>query len=324
MSARMRHVALGAVLASGVVLLGSGQPTDNTTPTTPTTPPAPTTQGEPGGQARPRSAATDPEVMRARLTRMIESLDTRRERLVGAVEMLDNGATPEEVWATIRERPGRDWWSDRGGPSRVDQRPPPPDDGADAPEGAPPPEGREAFGGRGPEHRGFERLSDEAYADLREMIRNNLQPIDEGLTELEQRDPEAARAIVERLAPRLLEVRAVREHDGELTAIRLEEIRAGAAVIDVMSKIHRAVRDGDDDTVESLRGELREAIERQFDARAKAAAHEIESMEARLRELRQGFEDRREGRDAEIDAAVERAVRRATFRGKRRGRSDDD
>lgn len=314
MSTRMKRSAMAALLAlAGVALVGSGQPDEAPPP-----PPAARESGEaPEGEREPGrrgAAVSDPVIMRARLVRMIESLDARRERLASAVTMLDEGASPQDVWTTIRERGGRGGWDDRE--SRAERRPPPRSDMRRADTEEP----DQADGpGKRPEGFGFVRLSEAQYTELRAMIRTHLPQIDEGLAELEERDPEAARAIVGRLAPRLLEVRAVREHDGELAAIRLEEIRTGAEVIDVMSKIHKAAREGDDAAVESLRGELRTAVERQFDARAKAAVHEIEAMEARLRELREAFEARQDERDAEVDAAVERAMRRAAFRGRGRG-----
>jgi hypothetical protein len=214
----------------------------------------------------------DPRTLRARLQQKLDDLRLLEGELRGAIDRLDAGAsagdTLREVdWQAMRRvseglRDGRRWL---GGPRVA---------GGD---GVGPLAARAGQG---------TVASAEDRQRMRELLRDELPDIADRLDELEKSEPDKARELLSRVAPRLREARAVKARDPELHRLKLDELRGGLAVLGAMRAWREADRLPDGPDAEQRRAEaserLRSAIDQHYDQRLRVAQREAASLRDRL------------------------------------------
>jgi hypothetical protein len=268
-------------------------------------PPAP---AEDAGTAEP---ARRPMV-RARLERRLDEVEREKARLEEAIAAIDRGETPRDIWQALRPRP--DGQVDR--PLRPVRPSPKPQGGPPFDRPAVPDELRDTAE-RGPRGEG------RGEGDVRLFVRDRLPRLDTLLEQMEERDPESARFLFERIAPRLREAMAVHAEDPELADLKLAELQASLDVLSAADAVRRIGPGAPEAELAPLRAELEAALGRQFDARAARTDVEIQRLRMRLAELERERSARVADRDEEIRTVADRMIRRATGGPRREGRPDD-
>jgi hypothetical protein len=231
--------------------------------------------------------AEDPSLLRARIERSIEMGEAMLERQREALARLDAGDPPVEVLRSMRWREfnrGADLPATRaaeqsGESDRRRERAVPARDGA-RPSGD---------------------LSPEARARLRAFLRDNLPSVHEQLAQVEMADEQMGARLFERLAPQLREVVMDMEREPAFGAIKLEELRAGLAVVDATQRLRSLGADATSEERAAAERGVREAIAARFDARMRLREHELERLTRRIAELHDQIKSEMEGRDAEIE-----------------------
>jgi hypothetical protein len=259
------------------------------------------------GRLQASDPPPDPErtAMRERLERRLNETNRIRDRLEAAIKQIDQGATLDDVRAGVfipgefRRPPGE---KDRGDASRLEGR----RSGPERADGGPPPEDRRG-GPPGPREGG------DPAADRR-LVMGFLErydpPMAERIKALLNDRPDDAGRWLGRLAPRIRELMA--EKDDELRDLRIAEFRNGQSIMDAARRLGESMRDpAAPEQAEKTRAELREALGRQFDLRAKVHEREIAVLESRVRELRAELDEQTGKRDSYIDQRVEE-IRRFT------------
>lgn len=241
-----------------------------------------------GREAAP-GPAEDPAALRARIERSIEQGEAMLERQREAIARLDAGDSPLEVLRSMRWREfnrGGDLPSTRmseaGGPSESDRRRMRPGPARDEP-------------------RPGGELTPEARARLRAFLRDNLPSVHEQLAQVEAADRQIGDRLFERLIPQLREVAMDMEREPAFGALKLDELRAGLAVVDATQRMRSLGADASDaERAEAERG-VRDAIAARFDARMRLREHELERLAKRIAELHDQIKAELDGRDAEIE-----------------------
>jgi len=149
----------------------------------------------------------------------------------------------------------------------------------------------------------------------------------EHLPELHERlnDPGAAlsavrTAAMHRIGHRIQGVLAETEGDGELRALKLNELQAGADVFDAVRRYREASREGDSARA-AARGSLVDVLGAQFDARHAVARAELDRLEQRVERMRSDINRMDGRRSAEVERMLERVERPPERReGERRDR----
>lgn len=229
----------------------------------------------------------DPSLLRARIERSIEAGEAMLERQREALARLDAGEPPVEVLRSMRWREfnrGTDLPATRAAEQsgENDRR-------------------RERSvqtrdGGRPPGD-----FSPEARARLRAFLRDNLPSVHEQLAQVERADEQMGARLFERLAPQLREVAMDMEREPAFGALKLEELRAGLAVVDATQRLRSLGADATAEDRDAAERGVREAIAARFDARMRLREHELERLTRRIAELHDQIKSEMEGRDAEIE-----------------------
>lgn len=167
-----------------------------------------------------------------------------------------------------------------------------------------PADGRMGEGRREGRPEGEHQLSDAERESMMQFAREKLPRMAQRIDQLRQTDPQMADRIMLRLAPRVREVLATRDVD--LAALRLEELQAGAVVLDQVRILREAMKGEDTPRIDSAKAELKTALEAQFDARIKLQQHDIEMLNKRIESLRADIEKRQGSRDEFVAKLLER------------------
>lgn len=245
-----------------------------------------------------RDGPPEPGALREMLSRRLEEAARSVESLQKALAALDAGASPEDVLRDIEPR------ARRFGPGRT------PGEGF-GPEGGrrewdrPDPEGPRAGDGGG----GGGRIDPDA---ARAFLKEHLPDLAAKFDALAAAEPEMAERLMMRMAPKIRETISLKEREPELFALRVQELGAGARVMDAMRSFReaRGVADGEGVGSERLakaRAALRESLADHFDVRLKLQEHEVAQIAKRLERMRSEIESRRAKRDAEIGQMLDRA-----------------
>jgi hypothetical protein len=272
MNAR-KKVLVGLSLATLAVGLGAAQPEDRS-------PVRRARDAQPG-------PAEDPALLRARIERSIEQSQAMLERQRDALARLDAGDSPIEVLRSMR------WREFNRGPDLPATRTPD--------ETGEPDRRRERPGTPRDEARPGADLTPEARARLRSFLRDNLPSVHEQLEQVERADEQIGARLFDRLVPQLREVAMDMEREPAFGRLKLEELRAGLAVVDATQRMRSLGTDAPaEQRAEAERG-VRDAIAARFDARMRLREHELERLTKRIAELHDQIKSELEGRDAEID-----------------------
>lgn len=265
--------------------------------------------------AQPENAPAAEERLREAIEMRLSQLDTTREQLEAARQALDEGAEPE----AIRERLRGMWREqllearslgprgDRGQHGRMGDREP-------------------GTGGPAMDHPRMGDLTPEQRRRAFEFMKDLHPEAAERIRHLRERgDPDAERGF-ERLLPRLVELRDLRENDPEMYDLKKLALETGMDVAMRAREIGRLRPEGEQR--EQMLTEFRGSVMVHFRARRMAQEAEIRRAEQRVAQLR--AETEASDLEAEADAAVERLVLRIESwknndrRRERRGREGRD
>lgn len=251
---------------------------------------------EPRQSERTEQSAVDRQALRDRLERAIERGKAMLARHQVALERLEAGESPADVMSSLRAR----------GLSRDVQRPTVSLTGQDRPAG--PPRGSPDRERPGAEHtpgRENAELTPELRRQLRQFLRENLPSVEAHVSEIEGSDRQAAQRLFERLVPQLREIMADTQQDPAYGALKLDEMRAGLAVVDATQQLRRL---GTDPSATDARAEaeqaLRQAVGARFDSRMRLREHELERLALRLSSLHAQIREEQASKDVEIDRIV--------------------
>lgn len=261
-------------------------------------------QADPGQPPSTTPGAAQPEPRdRAQLRRAIEDrlAETRRqeERLQRALNLLDAGESRDRIVDLMAARPDQAAgpadsprprsWGDRSRPGV--------EDGPAPGEGRPQGFGRDGF-----------MLTPEQREHVIAFLTEYLPLMPPRFREAWAKDDEAPNRIAQRMAPRVLEVLNAERRDARLGALKREEFRAGAELIDAMSRAREAYhqRRAEPAAFDAALAELRRRFGLQFDIRARAHHREVEMMAERLEQARADFQAMLADRDRNVQEQVDR------------------
>lgn len=257
----------------------------------------------PGGERDPGAGDRgpglfEPGALKARLERRLEEVTREQVRLRKALERLGKGEPPEDIGRGLpmSRRPGRS----------VERRP----EGGEG-RGERPMDGPNGFRGDGPHAEGSPQEHEQLLALLHEAMPGLAAKVDE----VSRIDPEAGRRMIAHWAPRLREAAELKRNDPELFDLRMNELRQGWTVIEASRAARELSRpshdkdDGIEDKRAKSRGDLKEALARQFDARLAMQSHEVSALEKRLAELKSHLEEQRAARETRISETLDRILK---------------
>lgn len=300
-SGLLTALAAGLCIASGSLALAQSDPA-----------PPPRMGGPGGGPGGPGARASEGEPisdkeLAERMRGRAEEVEQLARALRDAAAKVEGGGEGRlEAFRMVEEahRPLRGDWLERLGGRRMGDRM-----GEHGREGR---DGRAGDGrrdgegrtgeGRGPN--GNRVLTDAERESMMEFAREKLPRMAQRIDQLRETDPETADRIMLRLAPRVREVLATR--DADLAALRLEDLQAGAVVLDQVRVLREAMKGEDAAATESAKSELKVALEAQFDAKMKLQQHEVTLLNKRIDALRVDIESRQAAKDEFIARLVER------------------
>src|SRR5690606_259293 len=171
-----------------------------------------------GAAERPAAAAaeSDRDAALRRVDAWIRATELRLAALHEGRNRIEAGEAPAAVLRELFERGAAEGSDDEGRPERGSY----PDRRGDG-RGRPlDPRGEERRGERRPE------LSEEELAEERAFVEERLPRLGERLREIEAKNPEAARRMLNRLSPRLREICSLTETDPDLAERRLEQMQS--------------------------------------------------------------------------------------------------
>lgn len=247
---------------------------------------------------RPMMLENDPEALRQMIERRLRETRRTESRLSAALKQLDEGASPADVARDLAQLGRGPEDIDGAGPSDAQPRPSGPGGGPGGPrrEGPLSPQEREEFV--------------QAIKDRTPMIARKFHQW--------QQEPAFGQRLLGRMTPRIRDAMMLRRADQEMFERRVDEIFAGAMVLEAI-RDYRAAVDSDESTrdqqVRQARESLRSALIQQFQARLGAESLEAERLSARVERMRRHIEERRERADEEADAALKRLMETGDFRG---------
>lgn len=258
-----------------------------------------------GAAERPAAAAaeSDRDAALRRVDAWIRATELRLAALHEGRNRIEAGETPAAVLRELFERGAAEGSDDEGRPERGSY----PDRRGDG-RGRPlDPRGEERRGERRPE------LSEEELAEERAFVEERLPRLGERLREIEAKNPEAARRMLNRLSPRLREIRSLTETDPDLAERRLEQMQSAMRLAELGHTLrNRANEDLSSAEQEALRAELRSLLAAHFDERVREQEIEVERLREQVAELEASLREQRSRREETIAEKVDAIMARAT------------
>lgn len=255
--------------------------------------------GRERGQMRERMFDGDPAVLRARLERRLEFVRRQQEELENALVELDARAEGQEA-QPVEDVDVPDERRRRG------------DDGrrrADRPMD------------RTLDPQGDQRERRRRIGFILEFLGEHNPDMAERVRQAVRENPRMAEGIIARLAPRIDEIRELREHDPAMARLRTAELTNGWALMHASRQLSGAfnTEPRDRETIRTLRQKIEEHVTRQFEIRARIQHREIESLQERIDQAKTATEEMMANRDEIIAGHVERIVEEGQQPAQRRG-----
>lgn len=248
-----------------------------------------------------RREAMNPEHMRERLERRRADLLAEQARIDNAIQMLDKGATPQEVWEALRPP------MPEGRPGAADGEPRRPHGQMRGPHGP------------GPHGAHGEGMPPEVRERIERVIRERNPEAHRRMMELRERRPEAANRLLDNLAPRMQELSELSERDPALFELRAEALRLDLATMDAASTYIRLQNENADGAaLDEAMNRLRGVVGERMALGARERAHHLQAMSRRLEALQQEIG----ADDAKRNEMIDRAVKETLERAKRHGAKD--
>ncbi len=267
--------------------------------------------GQDGGLERPVDSAGEQsddaesdgpsiEEQRAQLReRLVRRLEWTRERakryvqqeqgLARAIERLDAGESAQVIAKDMRERADDAVRSTR----------------RDGTSGQDPSR-------RGPvSHRGgrfAKPLDPETRRQVLGMLEAQAPSVSRQVAEIGNENAEQTDRLLQRIAPKLEEIRRAQAHDPELATLMIVELHANLELT-IRSRDLQGLLDdesAEEQKVAIARELVRDSVRSSFDAHLAIKEHEVRTLEARLGELRGEIERRQQMRDDFVDRIYER------------------
>jgi len=236
----------------------------------------------------------DRAVMRERLQRRL--VETRQriaqyqryeKGLSEALERLDAGEAPREVFAQMRER------SAGAAPAR--------EAGRDAPGHIGDGMGRD---------RAARRMDPQTRRRVMGVLAREAPQVHERIQTMLRREPEQSDRLMQRLAPRLEQIKRAKEEDPERAVLMIAELHANLDLT-IKSRDLRALlaRDDHDPAAgDALRAQVREALRQSLDAHLAVKQHDVHMLAGRIEQLRGEIDRRQKMRDQFIESQFDRIV----------------
>ncbi len=118
------------------------------------------------------------------------------------------------------------------------------------------------------------------------------------LKELNQKDPEAIKRIVQRMRGRIAEIEKLAQENPQAAKVRIDEWQAGMRVVDASRTLRDRVRSkAPAAELEKARADVRAALVDQFDAQIKLQETDLVDMKGKIEGLQKRLDERRAGRD---------------------------
>ncbi len=269
-------------------------------------------QGEPPPPPpdAPAQGEEDAAHLRARLTGILEHLESSAAKVRAAIARIDEGAgvdeAVEELGGPLMVRRFADVW-ERWNVVRADTWRAPPGPG-------------ERWQPEPP--RRYE--TEEVIAFLRE----HAPELTERIEAVRSENPRGAEGYLERLTPRISEILSAREHDPRLAEILTREFQVWMKLLEAAGGYAKAKRDGDSERADRAQADIRALAAEQVDLRLDRRKHEVAVLGERVDALRGDIERQQDEREQLIEELVERMTserwRREDGEERRRRRGDRD
>lgn len=236
--------------------------------------PRPPRDGQPGGKGRPM--AIDPARLTKRLEEFAKRLDNERELVGKVLAGLKEGKTVAELEPQVREAlmlaNGRPFNQPEGGGDRPPRQP------------------------------------QEERQELAKAIREADPALADRMEEFQKKRPLGGR-ILQNVAPRPGEVLRAKAENPELFDIYKTQIACGLDVADRAFELGDLLRTGQPEAIKAKRAELREAVGRSIDIRARIQERDLEALVKRVDDLRARVQAAADDREKNIDAFVNMVTR---------------
>lgn len=246
--------------------------------------PDPREQTPPRAEGQNASAAdpVDRDAIIERLERTIDFSQRIIEKNREALERLNNGEDPREVIRSLRAPDLQRTMREKRAERRPDRDPPAPSD----------------------------TLSDRQIERVRAFIAEHLPEVNEQIGHIEALGPGVVRPVMSRLVPPIEEIMRLERTDPTLSRLKLAEFRAGLAYVEAVRLYRVSLRSGAPESErETRRARVESAAAARFDTLVRIKLHEIETLGARIEQLRASLDVLVEQRDEQIEAQVESASR---------------
>lgn len=158
---------------------------------------------------------------------------------------------------------------------------------------------RRRFGDRAPE------LTDQRIEQMMTVINEHAPEYAAQLESLRERDPEAFRKLLRKLAPRFEAARQFHERDPEGFALHMRYKRLSA---EIGRTVHRYRKTSDDSEKTELRDRLRELVDQRFALQIEQARREVVRIEQRLDTLRTEIAQREQNREQLVDEQLDKVL----------------
>jgi hypothetical protein len=182
-----------------------------------------------------------------------------------------------------------------------------------------PGEGGPGGRGRGPRE-GRGTLSDVDRQAFDEFLGSAAPRLQMMFRKLREQDANAADQRVMEGLPRIRWLLELREKDREMYDLRLKDIRAGREALEAARGLAALDREGTNETGDKrskLEGDLKRALETQYDLRGQILGREISRLENDLGKRREEMGKRADGRTATVERTSKSLVERAKEMGRR-------
>ncbi len=254
-------------------------------------PPPP--QNQPRAQANEQSPKHDAESLKERLEQTLSFAKRIVEKHEAAIAQLEAGDDPREVMRSLRLHDVR-------GSARISRR----QSSEDQPFRAAA-EDRKERRAQGPIH------DPKTLQDVRAFIADHIPMIDQQLSTIEQISPDATSQLLDRLAPKILEIMHLEGENSAMSSLKLDELRAGLAYVEAAKQYRILLRTGESDQDKLAQAEeaVRAAASARFDAQVHIKQYEIHQLTMRIEQLHIALDELNAERDDQVQAQINAARR---------------
>jgi hypothetical protein len=242
---------------------------------------------------RPLDPDQGAEALKQRLEQTLLFAQRIVEKHEEAIAQLEAGEDPKEVMRSLRAH-------DLKGNGRLTRR-----DRANSHESRTQERSPKEFRSPPPSY------DEQTLNNVRVFIANHLPAVDQQLTTIEQVSPRATNQLLDRLAPKILEIMSFEGDNSAMFSLKLDELRAGLQYVEASRHYRGLLRTGESDKEKIKEAEetVRQAASARFDAQVHIKQYEIHQLTMRIEQLHDALEELNEQRDDQVQAQVNAARR---------------